>query len=66
MALGQYCPLLSHPLMPSIPLHIGIPEDSHLKNEGDRQKKLYSFYIRVVNLLTTKHNFIGIKIPLSR
>jgi len=29
-------------------------------------KKLYSFYIRVVNLLTTKHRFIGNKVPLYR
>jgi hypothetical protein len=29
------------PLMPPNPLCIGIPEDSHLKNEGDRPKTLF-------------------------
>ena len=40
-------------------------EDSHLKNEGDRQKTLFFLYSNG-ELLTTKHHFIGIKVPLSR
>jgi len=65
--------------MPSIPLHIGIPEDSHLKNEGDRQKTLFFLYsngepfndkaqlYRHQNTAfsPTKYTFVGIKgIPL--
>jgi len=30
--------------MPSIPLYIGVLEDFHPKNEGDRQKTLFFLY----------------------
>jgi len=52
--------------MPSIPLYIGIPEDSNPQNEGDRQKTLFFIFLQMVNLLTTKHRFIGNKAPLYR
>lgn len=54
------------PLMPPIPLHIGIPEDSHPQNEGDRPKTLFFIFFRQANFLTTKYHFTGNKVPPYR
>ncbi len=67
------------PLMPPIPLYIGIPGGSNPQNEGDRPKTRFFIFIRQMNLdkvplyrqqsttlSSTKHHFIVIKVHLYR